>query len=234
MKELSRRNFVSNAAAAAGLAAFTAAPSALHAQLIDKTGDWRLSDFHRLVQTPARMKQVYDVIPIGSGKFLNNIKNSLNGLHFGFGFSMSQIQLVAALHGPSNLMNYDDYVWEKYRIGEWVQVDDPKTGKPATRNIFYSSQTPRFASQDPESEGSLYQNTSIEVLQSRGVRFLSCHTASEEQSRALIERMHLSQKPDEVVNDWQAHTIPGVLVVASMVAAIAVLQCDGHYSYITV
>ena len=28
--------------------------------------------------------------------------------------------------------------------------------------------------------------------------------------------------------------IPGVLVVASMVAAIAVLQCEGRYSYITV
>lgn len=234
MSNLSRRNFVGSAAAAAGSAVLTAAPSPLHAQLIDKTGDWKLSEFHRLVETPARIKQVYDVIAIGGSKFLNNIKNSLNGLHFGFGFPMNQIQVVAALHGPTNLMNYDDYVWEKYHIGEWLKVDDPKTGKPATRNIFYSSQTPHFASQDPESEESLYQSTSIEVLQSRGVRFLSCHTASEEQSRALAQRLHLSATRDEIVKDWQAHTIPGVLVVASMVAAIAVLQCEGRYSYITV
>jgi hypothetical protein len=31
-----------------------------------------------------------------------------------------------------------------------------------------------------------------------------------------------------------AHTVPGVLVVASMGAAIALLQGQGHYTYITV
>jgi hypothetical protein len=31
-----------------------------------------------------------------------------------------------------------------------------------------------------------------------------------------------------------AHTVPGVLVVASMVAAIALLQSEGQYTYITV
>ncbi len=234
MSNFSRRNFVGTAVMASGFAALVTAPESLRAQLVDTTKDWSLSDFHRLVKSPARIKQVYDVTLIGAGKFLNNIKNSLNGLHFGFGYPMDQIQVVAALHGPTNMMNYDDYVWEKYRIGEWLNVEDPGTGKPATRNIFYSTQMPHFVSRDPESEQSIYQSTKIEVLQSRGVRFLSCHTASEEQSRALIHRFNLSQKPDEIVKDWQAHTIPGVTIVASMVAAIAVLQCENNYSYITV
>lgn len=234
MSNFSRRQFVEAAAAAAGLAAATSSAPALHAQLVDRSSDWKLSEFQHLVNTPARIKQVYDIIPIGEGKFLNNIKNSLNGLHFGFGYPAHQIQVVAALHGPSNLINYDDYVWEKYRIGEWLNVEDPATGKPATRNIFYSGQMPHFTSTDVESEDSLYQSTKVQVLQSRGVRFLSCHTASEEQARALVKRQHLSTTPDEIVKDWQTHTIPGVLIVASMVAAIAVLQCEGHYSYITV
>jgi hypothetical protein len=36
------------------------------------------------------------------------------------------------------------------------------------------------------------------------------------------------------VKEMLAHTLPEVLVVASMVAAIAMLRTDGHYSYITV
>jgi hypothetical protein len=36
------------------------------------------------------------------------------------------------------------------------------------------------------------------------------------------------------VREMLAHTVPGVLVVASMVAAIALLQAEGHYTYITV
>ena len=55
-----------------------------------------------------------------------------------------------------------------------------------------------------------------------------------QQARALIARYRLKQQPEEIVKEMLAHTLPEVLVVASMVAAIALLQTDGHYSYITV
>jgi hypothetical protein len=45
--------------------------------------------------------------------------------------------MVAGLHGAANLLNYDDYVWGKYRIGQWLNVTDPATGKAAIKNLFY-------------------------------------------------------------------------------------------------
>ncbi len=66
------------------------------------------------------------------------------------------------------------------------------------------------------------------------MKLLSCHTALEEQVRGLIAHRNLTQQPEEIVKEMLAHTLPDVLVVASMVAAIALLQTDGHYSYITV
>jgi hypothetical protein len=66
------------------------------------------------------------------------------------------------------------------------------------------------------------------------VKLLSCHTALEEQVRALIAHENLTQHPEEIVKEMLAHTLADVLVVASMVSAIALLQIDGHYSYITV
>jgi predicted hydrolase (HD superfamily) len=81
---------------------------------------------------------------------------------------------------------------------------------------------------------SLYQDTSLQALQQRGVKMLSRHTALEEQVRALMAHNSLTQQPEEIVKEMLAHTLPGVLVVASMVAAIALLQTDGRYSYITV
>jgi hypothetical protein len=63
---------------------------------------------------------------------------------------------------------------------------------------------------------------------------LSCHTALEEQVQALIAHSGLTQQPEVIVKEMLAHTLPDVLVVASMVAAIALLQTDGRYSYITV
>lgn len=234
--KMSRRSFVTTAAA--GVAAMSAigglTPSA-DAQLVATTSTWKVSNFTDLAKKPARVKQVYDIIPIGGGGFLNNIKNSLNGLHYGFGIPNDQIQIVAALHGPSNMLNMDDYVWKKYRIGEWFKVNDPKTGRPAERNIFFPSKhNLKYPSNSPDSLDSLYQDTSIQALQHRGVKFLCCHTAAEEQSRKLIKLRGLSQKPKEIVDDWLSHIHPGVMVVAAQVAAIALLQTEGHYSYITV
>jgi hypothetical protein len=193
--------------------------------------------FEKLLHHPARVKQMFEETKMEGGGFLNNIKNSLNGLHFGFGVPVEEIKIVAALHGPPNMLNYDDYVWNKYKIGEWLKIDDPATGKPATRNPFYPSKAGkdlRYTSTDPNSSDSMYQDTSIQGLQARGVQFLSCHTATEEQARKLAQERHLPQDPEEIVRDMIAHLLPHVLQVAAMGAAVALLQSEGHYTYTTV
>jgi intracellular sulfur oxidation DsrE/DsrF family protein len=232
---ITRRSFV--AQTTAGLVTVAAATSGANAQLVEKASEWNIAEFERLVKHPSRVKQVFDENGIGGGRFLNNVKNSLNGLHFGFNLSPTQVKIAVAMHGPANALNFDDYAWQKYRLGEWLKVEDPKTGKPAVRNPFYPSKAaPRmqYTMQDPDDENSLFQDSSIQALQQRGAQFLCCHTATEEQSRALIQHFGLSQQPEAVVKDLLSHTVPGILVVPSMVAAIALLQSEGHYSYITV
>ena len=235
MANLTRRLFLGQASASlAGLRAMTSGASP---QLVYKRSDWKIAEFERLVRNPSRVKQVFDENQIGGGNFLNNIKNSLNGLQFGFNIPTDQIKITAAMHGPANALNFDDYVWQKYRIGEWLKVPDPKTGQPAVRNPFFASKAApqmHYPTQDPDDGNSLFQDASIQALQLRGVQFLCCHTATEEQARGLIEHENLRQQPEEIVKDLLAHTHPDVLVVASMEAAIALLQSDGHYSYVTV
>jgi hypothetical protein len=237
MNRMSRRSFVSTAATSvAALATLGTARREAQAQLVYTKSDWKLPEFNQLAKNRARVKQVYDIVRIADGGFLNNIKNSLNGLHFGFGIPDEQIKIVAALHGPANMLNYDDFIWNRYQIGAWLEVTDPSTGQPAVKNLFYPSKAgtpPHYSSDSPDSPESLYQDKSIQALQHRGVKLLSCHTALEEQARALIARNHLTQEPEEIVKEMLAHALPQVLVVASMVAAIALLQTEGHYSYIT-
>jgi hypothetical protein len=54
------------------------------------------------------------------------------------------------------------------------------------------------AATDPNAETSPLQDTSMQGLQRRGVLFLSCHTALEEQVRQLIQYYTLSE-------GWLAH-----------------------------
>jgi intracellular sulfur oxidation DsrE/DsrF family protein len=228
-----RRSFIGNAGA--GVAAITTLglpATAIEAQPVYNHSDWKFADFGRLLKHPGSAKQVFDIRPIGEGKFLNNIKNSLNGFHYGFNIPVSEIKIAVAMHGPSNMLNFDDSMWEKYRLGEWLKVEDPKTGKPATRNIYLTKTA--GSSTNPNDKNSLLQDTSIEALHERGVQFLSCHTATEEQAHGLISQYSLKASTEEIVLDLQAHIVPDVLIVPAMVAAVSLLQSKGNFTYITI
>ncbi|HEV2577328.1 MAG TPA: hypothetical protein VGU25_08960 [Acidobacteriaceae bacterium] len=229
----SRREFVGGVGTSlAALGAAGLSSRSAEAQLIYQRADWDFNEFDKLVHSPAKVKQVYDIRPVGEGKFLNNVKNSLNGFIYGFGIPSSEIKIAVALHGPSNAVAFDDSMWEKYRLGEFVEVNDPATGKPATRNIFFPSSGK--GSDNLQDASSKMQDHSVRALQNRGVKFLSCHTATEEQAAAMVKKFSLSSTPEEVVKDLQAHVLPGVLIVPAMVATVALLQSEGHFTYITV
>lgn len=235
MREFSRRTLLGGAAVAA---AATMWNEPVHAQYVWQKTDWQqAAEFDALTHSPRRIKQALHAFSIGEGRVLRTAKNSLNGLRFGMGAAVDQIQVVCALNGPANLMNYSDYVWQKYRIGEWLKENDPKTVEPAVRNIFYPSKAGAslaYASDDPSSPDSAYQDTTVQGLQARGVKFLSCHSSIEEAARSIVKQFSLSAQPEDVVKDMQAHTPPGVIMVPALAAALALLQSDGHYSYMAV
>jgi hypothetical protein len=140
MKDLTRRSFASKAFA--GLAAFgisSGLNQPAEAQLVWSTSKWNLTSFEELLHEKARIKQLFDITQVENGAALAKVKNSLNGLHYGFGVSVDQINVICDMHGPANLLNYDDYVWAKYRIGAWLEINDPRTHQPAVRNPYHFS-----------------------------------------------------------------------------------------------
>jgi hypothetical protein len=240
MNDLTRRSFASKVFA--GIAAFgvlSKLNQPAEAQLVWSTAEWKLASFEGLLHEKARVKQLFDITRVEDGASLAKVKNSLDGLHYGFGVPVDQIKIICGMHGQANLLCYDDYVWNQYKIGAWLEIHDPQTGQPAVRNPYYFSKLTEdaahiTAAMDPSAENSPLQDGSMQGLQRRGVRFLSCHTALEEQVRQLIKHDNLPEDPETIVRDMLAHTVPNVLVVASMVSAIALLQCEGGYSYVVV
>ena len=102
---------------------------------------------------------------------------------------------------------------------------------PATRNIFYPKKNPKGGT-NPSDRSSTYQDYGIEALQARGLQLLGCHNATEGQASIFIKRNSLTASVEEVVQDLQTHSLPGVIFVPAMVAAISILQSEGKYSYI--
>jgi hypothetical protein len=232
MQKISRRAFGSQITKAAVLAGAFFDVSA-NAQIVWTPEEWKVSTFNQLLSENGVVKQLFDITSPATS--LDKVKNSLNGLQIGFGIPSTEIRMVAGLHGPANLLNFDDYIWNKYKIGAWLNIQDPETGRPALRNPFYAS--PFRAAPlggNPDDLQSPWHDISMEGLQRRGVHFLGCHTALEFQVLELVKQESFSAAPETIVHEMLEHLQPGSLMVVAMVAAMAMLQGKGQYSYLKV
>ncbi|MBV8118206.1 MAG: hypothetical protein JOZ01_09515 [Candidatus Eremiobacteraeota bacterium] len=193
--------------------------------------DWPA--FDRLAGGDADIKQVWEAFSFRPPVF-NNLKNSLNGLQYGFGFEPDRIRLIFAPHGPSNAYNYTDTIWQKYRIGEAMNLRDAK-GDLVTRNLFLKRNPAISESSDLNEERGVYQDTSIEGLHARGVIFLACATALQEQARIVRDAGFAppAATATDIARDMLANLIPQAKLVPSMVGTIAVLQQRYGYAYLT-
>lgn len=201
--------------------------------LVERKADFDAAAFAKTVGRDAQIRQMYEAVNF-KPSLLNNVKNSFNGLQFGYGYPADAIAIALAPHGPSSSYAYSDYVWQKYRIGEVFDLKDA-AGNALQSDVFLKRKAPVDRNADPDDDKGMYQDTSIQMLQERGLIVLTCHTAVEEQARAILKKgfAPAGMTATQVADDILTHLIPGAVVVPSMVATIAVLQATYHYTYIT-
>jgi intracellular sulfur oxidation DsrE/DsrF family protein len=240
MKRAKFVSAVSFAGAASLAAAGTSRAAALAGDIpggrdfVETSTSFDAAAFAALLGRKADIRQVFENIAMKPTVF-NNIKNSLNGLQFGFGVPNERIAIAVVNHGPSSAYNYTDEVWQKYDIGTYFDAKD-KSGATLTGNVFWPAKNPAASSTDPNDEHGSLQDSGMATLQARGVVFITCHTAVEEQARGLVAAGHApaGMTASDVADDILTHLIPGAVVVPSAVATIAVLQQRFGYSYVTI
>ena len=201
-------------------------------RFVERQSDFDEGSFDAAVGRDADIRQLYESVAFRPTMW-NNVKNSFNGLQFGFGYRPDRIAVVFGAQGPSAVYGYTDYVWKKYRIGEYFSLTDA-AGAPLQSNTFVAARAPFDPNASPDDDKGSYQDTSIETLQRRGLVYLNCHTATEEQARGIVKKglAPPGMTAADVADDILTHLIPGAIVVPAMVATIAVLQAKYRYTYI--
>lgn len=217
-------------AASAGVSQAQGIPGGTH--LVERKADFDAAAFRKLLGRPAKIRQLFEQIAF-KPQALSNVKNALNGLTFGYGYDASHVAVAFAPHGPAAALGYSDYLWDKYKLGDFFGIKDAQ-GATTASNIWLKAKATVDPKADPDDPKSMYQDASIEMLQKRGVVFMTCHTAVEEQSRNLVKEgaPAAGQSADDVAKDILTHLIPGAVVVPSMVATVAVLQHEFNYTYV--
>jgi hypothetical protein len=201
--------------------------------LVERKADFDNAAFARLVDRASQVRELWEAVSFHPVVW-NNIKNAMNGLQFGFGYPADQILMASCGHGASAVYTYSDEIWQKYKLPTLFKLANAD-GTPALTNTFYAKHNAVDPNSNPNDATSMYQDTSIEMLQLRGLVVLTCHTAVEEQSRAIVKAGNApaGMTATDVADDILTHLIPGAFVVPSMAGAIAVLQHVYQYAYAT-
>jgi len=102
--------------------------------LVEKSGEFDIAAFTRRVSRPANVRPLWDAGKLYP-QILGGVKNSLNGLEFGFGMAADRLATAFVTHNESNVLLYGNDVWTRYNLGQVIGVHDP-TGAVVSTNIF--------------------------------------------------------------------------------------------------
>jgi hypothetical protein len=116
---------------------------------------------------------------------------------------------VLTFYGATTFYGLNDAVWSKYALGEFLEVTDPTTGKPAAANPWRSA---------PVILGMTIPQASLETLHKRGATLILCNNALQIFSGLLAKQRNLDAVA--VYQDLKANILPEVELVPGMVVAV--------------
>jgi hypothetical protein len=122
---------------------------------------WDLSWLNEL---RGRHRQVFDLSNMEVGLVV--VRNWFDAHQTVYGLRYPDLNAVIGIGGRAFPINAGDELYGKFPIGELWKVNDPETGRPASRNIYLAGgKTP----QDREA--------TVRALQARGAIFWQCDNA---------------------------------------------------------
>jgi len=234
-----RRQFIGElAAGAAALAAVACAPAAsatnapsqapkpatpapqtemLTGPLPVPPKEWDSSWMGRIT---AKHKAIFDSPEISEGTALYHAMSYLGSVKDVFGTGDSDASVVVVLRHRAVPLLFNDAMWAKYDLGTATKTSDSKTGKPATRNVYFQHVD---ANGKPAVDDK--PSATIKSLSARGVIFVGCDMAT----RGFSSRAAAAAKltPQQVYDDIRANLVPGATLMPTGVFATLMAQEAG-------
>jgi hypothetical protein len=216
-----RRGFLTRlAGAAAALGAGGAAGGGrLAAQQVSPHDRW-------LTALNARHRCLFDFPAHQGGVPLIHMYNFIDTYRRAYDEPASTCNVIGTCYGApgataSMPLAWNDGVWDKYRIGEILELTDPVTRAPARRNMFF-----RPRSGDPVLRNATVPGASMEALTRSGAVFLMCNNAFLAWM-GFLSGAGTKGNPADIERDIRSNLLPGVVTVPGIVIAIEKAQAAG-------
>src|ERR1051326_1745509 len=123
----------------------------------------------------AKHKQFFDNPLPNAGVALVHVINYYDTYNRAFNVKDTDIDAVLAFYAATTFYGLDDAAWSKYDLGEFLDVKDAATGKPATANPWLTA---------PVVLGMTLPAASLESLHRRGAALILCNNAPDDLLRS--------------------------------------------------
>jgi len=230
--QLARRSFLSrvSAGAAAVAAAFGTVPEALAAPAPSAApaaaaGDWQPARHQEddWYDPPAAARHRFFIDttePEGFGQGLAWTRNFLEASASGYGLKDADAAVIVCARHRSTAFAFNDAMWAKYgaELAERSNnTVDPKTKQVPTVNIYLAS---------GYGETLRNNNTSLDALIKRGVRFAVCGMATRRIATLIAQKR--SANVEDVLKELSAALIPNAHIVPAGIVAVNRAQERGY------
>jgi hypothetical protein len=229
---LTRKHFLSTAAAGASIAALASGSPADAADASDmrsaiklhnlKAGEFDAPAMMKTLTQSSNHKQVFQsvspiVIAPGLASLYLHMQNSMNAYQFSLG--LGSLATLGVLIGPSIVFALNDAMWAKYNLGKALGTD------LAATNIYYKATTSLDPNAAPDDPNGLYQDWSAQAVLKRGGAFFVCHNATS--AIAMMVSGKTGGDPKVTLADFERSLLPGFQMVPAGVAAVQQAQENG-------
>jgi hypothetical protein len=110
---------------------------------------------------------------------------------------------IVILRSQALVVAVNSAVWEKYKIGESLQIVDPETKAPAVKNPFLNPKPGVLPTDD----------AAVDRLLGNGAVFGCCNVALHHLSKRLAGNAGVSA--DDAAKEWIANLVPGITLLPS-------------------
>jgi len=142
---------------------------------------------------------------VDAGNMLANARDS-------YGVPEAQMSIAVITHGPAIQGLFRDDIWQQKSLGAFYKVNDPKTGAPATRNIYLTPQDGEPA------------DAAVSGLVKRGVVFVVCNVALKNLAKRLTPA---GGNPATMHDELAAGLVDGAVLVPDVFVAMQRAQKRG-------
>jgi len=218
-----RRAFLGSLTTGAMAASLAFVPQSVQAKLMPKSFDFDLANLsgggHELDKVIKQLGNksfpvAYDLSQANPwGMIWSNVYYITNGAT---GTQEADLGILNVFRHHGMVYGLNDETIKKYNLGEFFNLIDPITGKPAVRNPYYTPEDGVFP---------LPGLAGIKALQEKGTVFCICDMARKVYAQFVGQKEGVPT--EQVYNDFVAGTLPGVHAAPSGVWALGRLAQNG-------